>query len=302
LINFERSNRLSQLPAYRTQSGLKRFRTSLVQSKTGLIGLFIVLLVAACAVFAPFISSADPTAQKLTARLVPPIWQSGDRQYLLGTDSLGRDMLSRIIYGSRISLVVGTSAMIIGGTLGTVVGLLSGYYEDRVGLILMRFADIQLAIPELVLYIAIMAALGPGLRNLILGLGITSWVVYARVVRSEVLGLKNMEFITASQSIGARDVRILFVHVLPNVIMSDIVIATIQVAGLILAEAGLSFLGLGVPPPTPTWGGMVADGRDYLEPAWWVSTLPGLAILVTVLGINLFGDWLRDYLDPRLRG
>jgi peptide/nickel transport system permease protein len=293
---------LSQLPAYRTQSRFKRFRTSLVQSKTGLIGLFIVLLVAACAVFAPFISSADPTAQKLTARLVPPIWQSGDRQYLLGTDSLGRDMLSRIIYGSRISLVVGTSAMIIGGTLGTVVGLISGYYEGGVGLILMRFADIQLAIPELVLYIAIMAALGPGLRNLILGLGITSWVVYARVVRSEVLGLKNMEFITASQSIGARDVRILFVHVLPNVIMSDIVIATIQVAGLILAEAGLSFLGLGVPPPTPTWGGMVADGRDYLEPAWWVSTLPGLAILVTVLGINLFGDWLRDYLDPRLRG
>lgn len=282
------------------KSRFRRFGASLLQSKTGLLGLIIVLIVVLAAVFAPALAPMDPTEQDITARLTPPAWQSGNTQYLLGTDSLGRDVLSRIIYGSRVSLLVGISAVLVGGTLGTLTGLASGYY-GRLDLILMRAADIQLAIPSMVLYIAIMAVLGPGLRNLILGLGITSWVVYARIVRSQVLSTKQMDFILAAQAIGVRDARTIFSHVLPNVVMSVIVIGTIQVAGLILAEGGLSFLGLGVPPPTPTWGGMVADGRDYVEIAWWIPALPGLAILVAVLGINLFGDWLRDYLDPRLR-
>lgn len=284
------------------RSELSRLVVSLSRSKTGLIGLAIVTLVVLDAIFAPVIAPRDPTMQNITARLTPPAWHAGGTtDYLLGTDALGRDILSRIVYGARVSLIVGVSAVVIGGILGTSIGLIAGYYAGRVDLALMRLVDIQLAIPSLILYLAIMAVLGPGLRNLILGLGITSWVVYARTVRSEVLGLKHKEFIEAARAIGSRDGRIIFRHVLPNVVMSVIVIATIQVAGLILAEAGLSFLGLGVPPPTPTWGGMIADGRDYVELAWWVSTLPGMAVLVTVLGINLFGDWIRDYLDPRLR-
>lgn len=282
-------------------SEFKRFTDSLIRGKIGLIGMVIVIGVIFTAIFADVIAPLDPTKQSLANRLTPPMWQSGNSQYILGTDSLGRDILSRVIHGSRISLIIGLSAVSVGGILGTLIGLYSGFFEGWIDLILMRIADIQLAIPPMILYLSIMAVLGPGLRNLILGLGITSWVVYARVVRSEVLSVKHREYITAAQAIGATNQRLILVHVLPNIMYSVIVIATIQIAGIILAEAGLSFLGLGVPPEIPTWGGLIADGRDYVERAWWVATLPGIAILITVLGINLFGDWLRDYLDPRLR-
>ena len=283
------------------RSELRRFTASLLQSKTGLVGLVIVVLTALGALAAPAIAPKDPATQDLRARLTPPAWQSGNTEHLLGTDALGRDILSRVIYGARISLIVGVAAVLIAGILGTVTGLISGYYGRAIDGVFMRLADVQLALPSLVLYLTIMAVLGPSLRNLILGLGITNWVVFARVTRSEVLTLRHAQFVEAARATGMGNLRIILVQILPNTANTAIVLSTIIVAGLILAEAGLSFLGLGVPPPTPTWGGMVADGRDYIELAWWISTVPGVAILITVLGFNLFGDWLRDYLDPRLR-
>lgn len=298
----EVADRLAAVGVVPQRNEFKRFTRSLMRSKTGLVGLIIVILAISVAVLAPVVSPYDPAAQDLRGRLSPPAWTAeGTTKYLLGTDSLGRDILSRMIHGSRISLIVGATAVLIGGLLGVLVGLFAGYYRGVTDMILMRLADIQLALPSLVLYLTIMAVLGPSLRNLILGLGITNWVIFGRVVRSEVMALRGAQFVDAARSIGVRDGRIIFRHVLPNILNSVIVLSTIIVASMILAEAGLSFLGLGVPPPTPTWGGMVSDGRDYVETAWWISTIPGVVILFVVLGFNLFGDWLRDYLDPRLR-
>lgn len=301
-VNGTLDSRALSEPRQIKRSEFRRFTSSLVQSKTGLVGLVIVVVVIVVAVFAPIIAPRDPAEQNLIARLAPPAWQqSGSTDHLLGTDALGRDIFSRMIYGSRISLIVGVSATLIAGGLGIATGLVSGYYGRAVDMVLMRFADIQLALPSLILYMTIMAVLGPSLRNLILGLGVTNWVIFARVTRSEVLSLRQAQYVEAARSVGVRDYRIILAHILPNTVNSVIVLSSIIVAGLILSEAGLSFLGLGVPPPTPTWGGMVADGRGHVERAWWISTIPGVAILITVLGFNLFGDWLRDYLDPRLR-
>jgi peptide/nickel transport system permease protein len=198
-------------------------------------------------------------------------------------------------------LFIGLSAVVIGGTLGTAVGLVSGYYGGWLDRVIMRLGDVQLAFPFILLALAVMAVLGPGLANIIGVLGVTSWITYARVVRSEVLSVREREFVQAARALGAATPRILTVHALPNVIGTVVVVATFSVAGTILSEAGLSFLGLGVGLATPTWGQMLADARDYLTNAWWLTTFPGLGILVTVLGVNLIGDWLRDYLDPRLR-
>lgn len=273
----------------------------LQRSKTALLGLTIVLVVIASALLAGYLAPHDPTAQNLSKRLLPPFWMSGNMEYLLGTDPLGRDILSRIIYGSRISLLVGLCSVAISGTIGVFLGLLSGYYGGRADSFIMRLADIQLGVPFLVLAIAVVAMLQPGLRNIIIVLGLTGWVLYGRIVRGEVLSVKEREFVEAARAIGAQNHRIIRLHILPNVSTSIIVVGTLQVAHMIIAEASLSFLGLGVQPPTPTWGGMVADGRDYLALAWWVSTVPGVAIFLTVLGINLLGDWLRDSLDPTLK-
>lgn len=226
---------------------------------------------------------------------------TGDLDHMLGTDSLGRDILARIIYGARISLLVGVSAVTMSGSIGVTLGLVAGYFRGRWDSIIMRLADVQLAVPTMVLALVAMAVVGPGLRNLIIILGVTGWVGYARVVRGEVLSIREKEFVEAARAIGASHGRILLLHLLPNVAASIIVISSLRVAGMILVEASLSFLGLGVQPPTPTWGGMVAEGRDLVYRAWWVSTFPGIAIFIVVLGINLLGDWLRDVLDPRLR-
>jgi peptide/nickel transport system permease protein len=226
----------------------------------------------------------------------------GTRSFPLGTDTLGRDILSRVIYGARISLAVGFTAVAIAGMLGITIGLTSGYYRGRVDDVTMRLAEIQLAVPFILFAIAILAVLGPGLKNLILVLGITGWVTYARVVRGQVLSFREKEFVEAARCVGAGDLRIMFRHILPNTFASVIVIGSFAVAATILAEAALSFLGLGVPPSTPTWGGMVADGREQiLTNRWWMYLFPGVAIMLTVLAINAVGDWLRDYLDPRLR-
>ena len=261
-------------------------------------GLAIVLATLIGAAFAPAITSHLPQEQDLTLRLLPP---GANPAYLLGTDALGRDIASRLLYGARVSLLVGVLAVVIQGGVGVPLGIVSAYYGKRWDSLIMRFADVQLAIPVLVLAIAILGSLGPDLVKLIVVLGLTGWVTYARVARASTLSLRSGDLIAAAQAIGASDHRILLRHVLPNIGTSLIVIGTQQVAAMILAEAALGYLGLSVPPPTPTWGGMVVDGRDYLAFAWHVSTIPGMAILALVLSVNLLGDALSDWLNPLTR-
>jgi peptide/nickel transport system permease protein len=274
----------------------------LVRRRTALFGLLVVLGVILAAVLAPLIAPFDPLEQDIGQRLREPGWQDVQgRVHPLGTDHLGRDILSRIIYGSRIALLVGLAAVLISGILGMVIGLVAGYFGGRVDDFLMRLADVQLAFPFILLAIAVIGVLGPSLRNIIIVIGVSSWVVYARVVRGEVLSIREREYVQAAVALGSRHGRVLRQHVLPNTLTPWLVVATLDMARVIVIESALSFLGLGVQPPTPTWGGMLADGRVYLSTAWWLATFPGLAILVTVLGINLFGDGLRDTLDPRLK-
>jgi peptide/nickel transport system permease protein len=262
----------------------------------------VVLLTALAAIFAPVVSPFDPYLQEIGQRLQPPGWQDAQgRVHWLGTDHLGRDILSRIIYGARIALLVGLAAVTISGVLGMVVGLVSGYFGGRIDDAFMRLADVQLAFPFILLAIAVIGVLGPSLRNIIVVIGVSSWVVYARVVRGEVLSIREREYIHAATALGGGAGRIIVRHVLPNAFTPWLVVATLDMARVIVIESALSFLGLGVQPPTPTWGGMLSDGRVYLSTAWWLATFPGLAILITVLGINLFGDGLRDTLDPRLK-
>jgi len=276
---------------------LKRF----ARRRTALFGLGVVSIVLLAAAFAPWLTPFDPLEQDINQRLKEPGWQTAEgRVHALGTDHLGRDILARVIFGSRIALVVGLSAVLISGVLGMAIGLVSGYFGGKVDDFFMRLADVQLAFPFILLAIAVIGVLGPSLRNIIIVIGVSSWVVYARVVRGEVLSIREREFVQAAIALGSPDGRVLFRHVLPNAFTPWLVVATLDMARVIVIESALSFLGLGVQPPTPTWGGMLADGRVYLSTAWWLATFPGLAILVTVLGINLLGDGLRDTLDPRL--
>lgn len=260
------------------------------------LGLLIVLLVTATALLSPQLSPKKPEAISLMARLTPP---SAD--YPLGADAIGRDVLSRIIFGSRISLTVGVVSVAIAVVVGTLVGLMAGYFGGVLDIVLMRLADIQLAFPFILLAITVIAVIGPGLWKLIFVMAVTQWVQYARIVRGQVLMLKERDYIQAANSLGAGHGRILVQHLLLNALTPITVLAPLNVANNILLESGLTFLGLGVDPTIPSWGGMLADGRTYIETAWWVSTYPGLAIALTVLGFNLLGDWLRDRFDPKLR-
>ena len=253
------------------------------------------------AVFAPVLAPHDPVVQELTRRLLPPAFMGGAPDHLLGTDSLGRDTLSRLLHGARISLVVGLLAVFVQGGIGIPLGLLAGYRGRAWDMWLSRAMDIQLALPLLVLAIAILGILGPSLEKLIIVLGITGWVVYARIARASSLSLRETDLVTAARAIGARDVRIMARHVFPNSVTPLSVVGTQQVAAMILAEAALSYLGLGVPPPTSSWGGMVVDGRNYIASAWWISTVPGVTIMFVVLGINLLGDWIADNMNPMMR-
>lgn len=282
-------------------SSLARLRRALLTSRTGLFGTTIVLVVVVAAIFAAYLAPEDPNQQQILDALQPPIWLESSSNAILGTDYLGRDILSRIIYGARVSLTVGLAAVAIAGILGAVLGILAGFRGGWTDSVIMRLADFQLSIPFVVLAIAVLGILGPSLRNIIIVLGITGWVTYARVIRSEVLAVREFDYITAARAIGSSDGRIMVRHVLPNVAAPMIVISSLEVARMIISEAALSFLGLGVPATTPSWGGMVSDGRSYIQANWWIATFPGLAIVITVLGINLFGDWLRDTLDPRQR-
>jgi peptide/nickel transport system permease protein len=292
---------VSAAPARR--KGMPRWVRSLLRARLASAGIVILALVVVGAVAAPALAQHNPRRGELIDSKLPPAWtEEGRATYPLGTDLLGRDILSRVIYGARISLAVGFTAVFISGAIGVTIGLTAGFYRGPLDDVIMRLVEIQLAVPFILFAIAVLAVLGSGLRNLILVLGITGWVTYARVVRAQVLSFREKEFVEAARAIGARDVRIMFRHILPNTVASLIVIGSFAVAATILAEASLSFLGLGVPPSTPTWGGMVADGREQiLNNRWWIYTFPGAAIMLTVLAINAVGDWLRDFLDPRLR-
>ena len=278
-----------------------RLLTGLLRRRTAVFGLVVVLAVGAAAAFAPLVSPFSPLEQDITQRLKPPgARDDAGRVHLLGTDHLGRDLLARVLFGSRIALLVGVAAVAISGVVGLAIGLVAGYLGGRVDDVFMRLGDIQLAFPFILLAIAVIGVLGPSLVNIIVVIGVSSWVVYARVVRSEVLAIREREFVQAAIALGGGDGRVLVRHILPNAFTPWLVVATLDMARVIVIESALSFLGLGVQLPTPTWGGMLADGRVYLSTAWWLATFPGVAILVTVLGINLLGDGLRDALDPRL--
>jgi peptide/nickel transport system permease protein len=277
------------------------FTRRLARRRTALFGLCVVALVLVTALAAPLLSPFDPVEQNIGERLKPPGSRDGaGRFHVLGSDHLGRDLLARILYGARPALLVGFAAVLISGVLGMAAGLIAGYSGNRVDDVLMRLADVQLAFPFILLAIAVIGVLGPSLPTIIAVIGVSSWVVYARVVRGAVLSLTEREFVQAALALGSGDPRIVLRHILPNAFTPWLVVATLDMARVIVIESALSFLGLGVQPPTPTWGGMLADGRVYISTAWWLATFPGLAILVTVLGINLFGDGLRDTLDPRL--
>ena len=269
--------------------------TGLFDSPRAIIGLAIIALVILTALLAPIIAPHDPTFSDVTQRLKPP-----SAAHLLGTDNLGRDILSRIIYGSQIAIIVGVLSVGFSGSIGVVLGLVAGYYR-RAGTVIMRVVDIFLSIPYVLFAVVLIAALGPGLRNVIIAMGVTRWVQYARIVYGSVLTIKEQEFIEGAVARGNSHRRILLRHIAPNTFSQILVVATMEIAFMIIMESTLSFLGLGVQPPTPSWGWMLADGRDYLTIAWWMTIPAGIAITVTVLGMNIFGDWLRDKLDPRLK-
>jgi len=265
-------------------------------------GITVLFLMGGAALAAPLIAPWDPGRQMLTKRLRPPAWQPrGLAEHPLGTDHLGRDILSRIVYGGRISLGVGLSAVTLSCLIGVSLGLLAGFHGGRTDAFIMRVADVFLAIPYILLAMGVVFALGPSLVNVILVMAVTRWVQFARIVRADVLSIREREFVSGARARGNRSVRLLLKHVLPNALTPIIVVATLELAFMIIYESALSFLGLGVQPPTPTWGWMLADGRNYIATAWWLATLPGLAIMLTVLAVNLLGDWLRDTLDPRLK-
>jgi peptide/nickel transport system permease protein len=262
-----------------------------------------MLTVTGLAISAEHVAPRSPTSQHILLRLKPPGFQDqrSGRVAWLGTDHLGRDILSRIVHGSRVSLVVSLPAVAAAALLGTTLGLLAGYYRAGIEAVVMRLVDLQLAFPFILLALSIVALMGPSLRNIIIVFVITTWPVYARTTRGVVLALRAQEFVQAARSLGAKDGRVLWRHVAPGVVSPVLVLASFEVARMIILEAALGFLGLGVPPPTPTWGSMLADGRDYLRDAWWIALFPGLAIMLTAAGSNFLGDGLRYMLDPTLR-
>ncbi|MFL5761345.1 MAG: ABC transporter permease [Thermomicrobiales bacterium] len=276
-------------------------RRRIVWSPAGVIGVGLVFLLVLVAVLGPVVISADPGKQDLLDRLAEPYLFGGRANHLLGTDGLGRDLFARVVAGARVSLIVGVVATLVAGVIGVALGLIAGYMGGAVDAAVSFLVDVQLTLPFVVVGIAVVAVLGNSLNNVILVLAITGWVAYARIVRLQTRSLRNAPFIDAARAIGVGPGRVIWRHMLPNIAGPIIVIASQQVAAMILYEAALSYLGLGVPSSRITWGGMIADGRQTMLTAWWVSTIPGLAIALTVLGFNLLGDWLRDRFDPVTR-
>ena len=264
---------------------------------TTIIVLFIVI-----SLFGEWLTPASAYDQNLRLRFLPPSWlEGGDARFLLGTDNLGRDILSRIIVGARASFIVAISALTFGSAMGSIIGLASGYFGGKLDTFIMRTADGMMAFPLVLAALLLVAVIGPGVHTVVIATSLVLWARFARLIRSEVLSVRERDFVKLARIAGASSLRIMFIHILPNVLNSVVVLLTLQLGFVIIVEATLSFLGAGVPPPTPTWGQMVAGGRTYIETAWWISVFPGLAIAAVVLAFNLLGDWLRDHLDPKLR-
>lgn len=270
------------------------------RSPTAVVGGALLVAVVLASAGAPMLTPADPIKPSFGKRLQPPRLFGGASSYLLGTDNLGRDILARLLYGGRISLVLATSAVALAAGAGVVVGLAAGVIGGRLDDFVMRLADVQLAFPVIMLAIAIVAVVGTSPGALISVLALSGWVLYARTVRANVLTIRRLEYVEAARTLGASDLRIVVCHILPNTLAPILVIGSSQFATMVLLESGLSFLGMGIQPPQPSWGVMLAEGRDYLSNAWWLATVPGMAISLVVLGANLLGDGLRDLLDPRL--
>lgn len=287
-----------QVIVRRSRHPLWRLRRSF----SGMLGASLFGFVILIALAAPLLAPQGYTQQDLGNRQQPPAWMAnGSTEHILGTDPLGRDIWARVVWASRVSLGIATVSVLVAMTVGVLLGMLSGYYGGWVDAVTMRIADVQLSFPYLLLAIAVMALLKPSLTNLVILLALPGWMVYARTTRAVVLGLKRREFVEAAHALGASDRRIIFAHLAPNVLTPIIVISSFQFAQIIIAEASLSFLGVGVQPPMPSWGSMLSQGREYLSTAWWLGVFPGLAIMIAVLGTNMFGDGLRDALDPRLK-
>ncbi len=254
------------------------------------------------ALFAPFLTPHSPIDQTLPDKLLPPFWEEkGSTKYILGTDIFGRDVLTRLLYGARVSLIVTGLSLLVGGGVGLLIGIVSGYIGGRLDSLLMRLVDAAFTFPAILFALLLAVTMGQGLRTLIIAISVLLWAGFARVVRGEVLALKERDFIALAKVHGCSEVRIMVTHILPNVMNTFMVLVTLNVGVVIVAEASLSFLGAGIPPPTPSWGLMVAEGRGKISSAWWLSLIPGVAITLVVLAFNLFGDWLRDRLDPKLR-
>lgn len=286
----------------RRRSGFVHFLRNLFTNAGGLIGALLILIAVVCAVFAPYIAPHDPTAGSILDRLDPPFWMKGSNSsFLLGTDPVGRDVLSRIIWGARDSLYIGLSSIVMSLVIGVPVGLIAGYFGRWVDDLLMRITDVMLTFPFILMAILVMALFGTGVNKVVIVLGVSGWASFARVVRSQVLSLREQEYVVAATIIGAPAWRIIIKHIFPMTISPVTVIATMNIAVNILLASGLSYLGLGVDPSIPDWGGMLASGQIYLTTAWWVDVFPGVVLMLTVLGFNLFGDWLRDYLEPEGR-
>jgi peptide/nickel transport system permease protein len=272
------------------------------QLRMGVFGFLLVLLLIGSAIFAPVVATHDPLEQDIISRLTPPSFlEGGDSTYLLGTDQLGRDLFSRIVYGARISLMIGLSAVLVSMVIGVLLGLAAGYFGGKVDAVVDFLVNAMLAFPFILLAMTLVIVLGASMENIILALGLSNWPIFARVTRIETMKLREQEFVLAAIAQGLSHVRIVLKHILSNLAAPILVIATVEIARAIIRETFLSFLGLGIQPPTPSWGLMLAEGRDYMLTVWWLSTLPGFAIFLAALGINLVGDALRDLLDPRMR-
>jgi peptide/nickel transport system permease protein len=283
-------------------SVLKRRLNKVWDLRLGTLGAFVILAMVATAIFCPYLSPHDPYDQNIMQRLLPPFWMEGGKpEHILGTDHLGRDLLSRIMYGSRVSLLVGVAAVIIMVVIGTFLGLLAGFYGGKIDSIISFMVNCMMGFPFILLAMSLVVVLGASLKNIIIALGFTSWPVFTRVARVETFRLRETEFVLAATSLGFSVPRLLLGHILPNLIPSLTVLATVEIARAIIREAALSFLGLGIQPPTPSWGTMLSEGRGYMLMQWWLSAFPGLAIFIAALGINLLGDAIRDLIDPHLR-
>ena len=270
--------------------------------KWGVAAGAVMLLVVASAVCAPWIAPYSPVTVDIQHRLGPPAWmEGGTRAHLLGTDQIGRDLLSRVIYGGRVSLLIGTAAVLVSSGIGVLLGLAAGYFAGRIDWTIMTLVNVMLTFPFVLLALAVIAVLGPSLVNMIIVLGVADWPLYARVIRAETMAIREREFVLAGRALGMSHARIIFNQILPNLVSVIGVIATLQVARVIILESFLSFLGLGVQPPTPAWGNMLGEGRVYMLNSWWIATFPGLAIFITTLTINLMGNALRDWLDPHMK-